>query len=258
MLVSLKYGLKHYRLNPVLEQIYQFRFESIITDFSNPSKTETSKYTRFVNITLLEQNEIKAAYQLFTKKMIINDGEVVQNGFLIKQLCYAFDELIIVINYKGKIIQVHNIKEVKKRWEIDRLELIKDYEGYEAENYFSAISDLLNNEDDLIAYLSDYKMFGLYFHSLFGTNKLWELPIIREKTLQDYAGKTITESINPEKREAVVYPIIGTVSTESKPIENGFDKYEGMLTYDDYQLQEAYLETESEQRNIKYGILLIG
>ena len=258
-MIAYAYSLQQYFLNPVLYQVYQFRFDNLVTDKQNPDKIIKTNTARFINITLIEQNRYKSAYQFFTSKVDItqNIGTVVDKFFKIEFLD-ALDELILIVSNEGKIIKVHNIIEVAAEWAVTSAELKIVHKGTEIDYFFDKITSLLNNESALIAYLSDYSMFGLYFHGLFGNNKLYNLPIVRQQQLNDFTGKTITEQVNPERRNLVKYSIEGITSTERRPIENGFDIYYGELIYTDEQLQEAFLETESDTINIKYNIQFLG
>ncbi len=137
-------------------------------------------------------------------------------------------------------------------------ELLIHNKGQEIASYFETISNLLKNEEELILYLSDYKMYGLYFTGFFGKYNIWEMPITRNEKLLDYDGDYIVEKIYPEKKDKIWYHIIGETHHNKTTIENGFETYNGKLSYINDQLEEAYLEISKEVTKIQYNILLLG
>ena len=256
--INLVNGLKYFTLEPVLDKTYHYRFETIVEDFCNPKRIKKSSYIRNVEVTLYERTEIIANYQLFISKMHIESKTTEPNEFLIKQMSYAFDEIEVGVNYKGQILYVYNIKEMSDRWEKTKNELLIHNKGQEIASAFETISELLRNEEELIAYLSDYKMYGLYFTGFFGKHNLWEMPVIRNQNLLDFNNSNVEESIYPEQKEKIYYHIFGKTNTERNPIKQGFEVYEGELSYVNFQLEEAYLKIEKEEKRIRYNVLLRG
>lgn len=256
--INLVNGLKYFTLQPLVDKIYNYRFETIIEDFSNTVRTKKITYIRDVAITMYEQTEIISKFQLFLSKIKIQSTTTEPNEYLIKQMCYAFDEIEVGVNYKGQILYVYNIKEMSQRWEKTKNELLVNNKGQEIASYFETISNLLRNEEKLILYLSDYKMYGLYFTGFFGKYNIWEMPVTRNQTLLDYENNFIVEKIYPEKKDKVYYHIFGETHYNSIPIENGYQTYIGELSYLNNQLDEAYLEAVQENSKIQYNVLLIG
>ncbi|MFD2909855.1 hypothetical protein ACFSX9_14040 [Flavobacterium ardleyense] len=256
--INLVNGLKYFTLEPVLDKTYHYRFETIVEDFSNSKRVKKISYIRNVEVTLYERTEIIANFQLFLSKMYIESKTTEPNEFLTKQMSYAFDEIEVGVNYKGQILYVYNMKEMSDRWEKTKNELLIHNKGYAVADAFETISDLLRNEEELILYLSDYKMYGLYFTGFFGKYNLWEMPVIRTQSIVDFKNSKIEESIYPEQKDKIYYTIFGKTNTERKPIENGFDVYKGELSYVDFQLEEAYLEVQNEEKRIQYNVLLRG
>lgn len=249
-MISLVHGLKEYHLNPEIGAQYTYRFETIVDDFTNIKRPIQKSYIRNVLIMPIEKQDNLQVYQIFTAKIIIKSNVAVADEYLIKQLGYAFDEIEAGVDYSGKIIRIYNLKELQFRWNLTREKLEQEYIGVAVEVYFRTIDAILNNEQKLIEFLSSYKMFGLYFHGLFGNYLLWEMPIKRENRAEDFENAPVTEAIFPEKREVVKYKIEGKSSA--------LERYEGQLVYDDFQLQEALIECENETQSIKYGALFLG
>lgn len=250
MMISIVHGLKEYHLQPKVGARYSYRFETIIDDFSNETRTIQKSYIRDVQIMPIGKEGYLDVYQIFTAKLSIKSNIAIADEYLIKQMAYAFDLIEAGVDYTGKIVHIFNKGELSSRWEKTSQELEKEYEGSYIQTYFREISMILKDETKLIEFLSTYKMFGLYFHGLFGNYLLWEMPIVRKKIADDFDNSEVTEQIHPEKKEVVRYKISGK--------SNALYKYEGELLYKDYQLQEALIELEDDTQSIKYATLFLG
>lgn len=249
-MISLVHGLKEYHLNPEIGAQYNYRFETIVDDFTNEKRPIQKSYIRNVMLMPIGKQDSLDVYQIFTAKISIKSNVAVADEYLIKQLGYAFDEIEAGVDNSGKIIRIYNLKELQFRWNLTREKLEQEYIGVAVEVYYRSIDAILNNEKQLIDFLSSYKMFGLYFHGLFGNYLLWEMPIKRENRAEDFENVLVNETIFPEKRDVVKYKI------EAK--SSALDRYEGQLIYDDFQLQEALMECKNDTQSIKYGALFLG
>lgn len=249
-MISIVHGLKEYHLQPKVGAQYNYRFETIVDDFSNEKRPIQKSYIRDVQIMPIGREENLDAYQIFTAKISIKSNVSVADEYLIKQIGYAFDEIEAGVDFTGKIVRIFNKQELSFRWNKTFQELGKEYEGSYILSYLNQISMILNDETKLIKFLSAYNMFGLYFHGLFGNYLLWEMPIIRKKIADDFENTEVTEYIHPEKKDFVRYKINGK--------SNVLDKYEGELLYKDYQLQEALIEIEDDMQSVKYATLFLG
>lgn len=257
-MISTVYGLKEYHLRPKAGDRYLYRFETIVDDLSNARNPIQRSYIRNVEIMPLGQQDNLYVYQIFTAKILIKSTTAVADAFLIRKIGYAFDEIEAGVDSTGKIVRIYNTEELNLRWNITQEELQKEYKGDYIENYFLEVSNLFNDETRLIQFLSDYKMFGLYFHGLFGHYLLWEMPIVRKHSLSDFGNQEIQESISPEKKEFVRYQIEGIPTVRPKNQELTVTNYRGELVYNDNNLVEALIESESDLMNIKYSTLLLG
>lgn len=249
-MISIVHGLKEYHLEPKIGARYSYRFETIVDDFSNKRSPVQKSYIREVQIMPIGREGYLDIYQIFTAKISIKSNVAVADEYLIKQIGYAFDEIEAGVDYTGKIVRIFNIKELSSRWDKTSSKLAVEYEGNFIQNYFSQISRILNDETRLIEFLSSYKMFGLYFHGLFGNYLLWEMPIVRKKIVDDFKNSEAEEQIHPEKKDGVKYKIKGS--------SDSLNKYEGELLYTNYQLQEALIEIEDDIQSIKYATLFLG
>lgn len=249
-MISIVHGLREYHLEPKVGARYSYRFETIVDDFSNKRSPVHKSYIREVKIMPIGKEGYLDVYQIFTAKISIKSNVAVADEYLIKQIGYAFDEIEAGVDYTGKIVRIFNKEELSSRWDKTRERLEVEYEGKFIQNYFSQISKILNDETRLIEFLSTYKMFGLYFHGLFGNYLLWEMPIVRKKIVDDFKNCEAEEKIHPEKKEWVRYQIEGR--------SENINKYEGELLYKDYQLQEALIEIEDDTQSVKYATLFLG
>ena len=249
-MISAVHSLKEYRLQPQAGAQYSYRFEAIVGDFANKRRPVRKAYTREVEIMPVGKQGNIETYQVFTGKISIKSNISIADEYLIKQIGYAFDELEIGVDFKGSIIRVFNMEMLRLRWNKKCLELEEEYEGSYIKNYFRHIDSVLGNESQLIEFLSSYKMFGLYFHGLFGKRPLSETPIKRAMVIEDFERIIVEESIFLDKHEVVKYRIEGASAA--------LEKYEGELIYQDFQLQEAWIKCSNETQSISYGALFLG
>lgn len=234
---------------PELDKINDFVFETVAKDFSNPKKVKKISYIRKIAITRYKQNGNDMLFQIFLSEIEIISNLSIENIFFLKKIGAAFDEIEVEINKYGKIIKILNFEELSKRWEIIRFKLAIDNVGFVAESYLGDISNSLKEEKKLISYFSDYKMFGLYFSSLYRNS----YPVERQKKIIDCGTTLITERLYPKDEKFDTYFIEGT------PVENnnrdfGFIKYEGSIEYRENQIELATLEIEKEELTILYNI----
>lgn len=249
-MISLVHGLKEYHLEPKTGAQYSYRFETIVEDFTMKKRPVKKAYIRDIEIMPIGKQENLDVYQLFTAKISIKSNVSIADEYLIKQLGYAFDEIEAGVDFTGKIVKIFNREALRFRWTKKCYELEKEYLGDYIQRYFRQIDTILENEVRLLEFLSNYKMFGLYFHGLFGSYRAWEMPIVRENFAEDFKNALVREEIYPEKKEGIKYKIKG----ESLALSN----YKGELIYEDFQLQEALIECENETQSIKYGALFLG
>lgn len=239
--------LDYHAVLPELDKINDFMFETLTVDFSN-EKIKKVSYVRKITITRYKSNGNDMLFQLFLSEIEITSNLSIENIFFLKKITSAFDEIEVEINDYGKIIKILNFEELGKRWEMTRIKLAIDNVGYIAESYMQDISNLLKQERKLISFLSDYKMFGLYFSSLYRNSYAVE----RKRKIIDCGNTLAAERFYPKDEKFYTYLIEGT------PVENNGDndfvKYEGSVEYRNDQLELATLEIEKEESTILYNI----
>lgn len=256
------YFLAEFYLEPVLNQKIYYKFETIKTDSSSKRRVTEKLCTRNVEITYLGKISDVFYFDVFTSKVVFTSNQSIRNEQLMKEDSYAFDDLMLGVNDKGTIVKIKNLKEMQKRWTETKLELRKDHEGFEFEDFLSAITAVLDDEDKTVYFLNTKAMFGLYFHGLFGKNDVEKMPIKRKCTLLDLDNTEITEEISIDKRGPQI--IIGAEKSDDatkKMISNTIEiqNYQGIISYNaSNQLTEANLKIETENRNLNYNIVWVG
>lgn len=233
---------------PQLDKINEFVFETVTTDFSNPKKIKKINYTRKIAITRYKDNGNDKLFQLFLSEIEITSNLSTENIIFLKRIGAAFDEVEVEVNNYGKIIKIVNFEELGKRWEIVRAKLAIDNVGFVVESYLQDISSSVEDEQKMITFFSDYKMFGLYFFSLYRTPS----PIERQKKIIDCGSAVMLEHVHPKDEKLDTYFIKGKPFEENS--ETDSIKYDGTLEYREHQIELATLEIEKERLSILYNI----
>jgi hypothetical protein len=240
--------LDYHVVLPELDKTNDFIFETVTTDFSNPKKVKKVSYTRKIAITRYKNNGNDMLLQLFLSEIEIRSNLSIENIFFLKKIGSAFDEIEVEINDYGKIIKILNFEELGKRWEIIRAKLAIDNVGLVAESFMQNITNSLKEEHKIISLFSDYKMFGLYFSSLYRNSYAVE----RKRKIIDCDGTLVAERFYPKDEKLDAYLIEG-IPVENNE-KNDFIKYEGRIEYRDDQIELATLEIEKEKSTILYNI----
>jgi hypothetical protein len=260
-MVPLEHFLPEYYLEPVLKVIQSYRFTTRTIDSSDSKQTIEKKISREAELTYIGKKDFFIFHVLLVK-VVINSNGGVRNERLLKEDLFAFGIIVIGVNEKGEIAKIYNLKEMQDRWEKRKRELRKDYSGYEFEVFLHDNSNVLRNEEKVISFLNSKKMFGLYFHGLFGKNDISEMPKKRTEAIFDFDNDAITEEIWTDHSEPKFIITAQKSNDEYKRIISNseeIEKYEGALIYNkDNQLKEGFLEIENKNKNIKYSVSWVG
>jgi hypothetical protein len=240
--------LDYHVVLPELDKINNFLFETLTTDFSNPKKVKKINYLRKIAITRYKNDGNDMLFQLFLSEIEITSNLSIENIFFLKKIGSAFDEIEVEINNHGKIIKILNFEELGKRWEIIRVKLAIDNVGFVVESYMQDISNLLQDERKLVSFFSDYKMFGLYFSSLYRNSYVVE----RQKKIIDCENALVLERFYPKDEKFDTYLIEGVPLDSNR--DSDFLKYKGSIEYRENQIELATLEIEKEESTILYNI----
>ncbi|OMQ10525.1 hypothetical protein [[Flexibacter] sp. ATCC 35103] len=211
----------------------------------NPKKI---RQTREISITRYQLEGNDMLFHVFLSQIEIKSNLSVENIFFLEEIGAAFDEIELEINDYGKIIKVLNFEELKQRWKAIRAKLAIDNEGLNAEAYMQNITDILKDEQRLISFFSDYKMFGIYFSNLYRNSYAIE----RKRKLLDCQNILMAERFYPKDEKFETYLI------EGMPVENNenhdFIKYDGIIEYRQDQIDLATIEVKKQKTTIMYNI----
>ncbi len=108
-------------------------------------------------------------YQVLILDLDFSDKENSLNDLFTK-IALVFDELELEITPKNRIAKVINISSVKKRWTAVKMEILSENQGYELISYCDSISEMLENEEEIIAFLHQNKMLGMIFNEYTASN----------------------------------------------------------------------------------------
>lgn len=233
---------------PELDKTNEFLFETTTIDFSNLKKEKKINYTRKVNITRFKRDGNDMLLQLFLSEIKIISNLSIENIFFLEEIGSVFDEIEVEINDYGKIINILNFKELQNRWKTMHAKLIIDNKGRAAESCMQSVTDLLKEEQRLISFFSDYKIFGLYFSSLYRNT----YGIERKRKLLDCSNTLITERFYPKDVSFNTYAIEGTPAESNK--NKDFIKYNGIIEYREDQIDLASIKIEKEKTTLMYNI----
>lgn len=132
-------------------------------------KTFVNKTTRTIQVFRYGKKGENFLYQVLVLDLDFSDKENSMNN-LIKKIALVFDELELEITLKNRIARVLNISSIKKRWEVAKMDILAENQGYELFIYCDSISEMLENEEDFIAFLHQNKMLGMIFNGNTASN----------------------------------------------------------------------------------------
>ena len=222
-----------------------YRFESIISEEIMPNYSVEKKYTRFVEIYFLKKYKELYRYQILCTKFDFSDQDTA-TGFFIKKISYLFDELDIYADEENNIVKVNNISNLRLKWQDLKVKMWETNKGDEVENYFRSISSVLDNEENLIAFLQSYNMFGLYFNGQLGQypDDGKRIRVITEEKME-YLHKEISS----EKE----------ITIKMRAFENKDENpMEGISIYEKGILRENFVLSIENKCEIKYSLLWVG
>ena len=171
-------------------------FESNVSEEISPNYFTQKKYIRDVEIHFLKKHKELYHYHILCTKFDFSDQDTA-SGFLLKKISYLFDELDVYADEENNIVKLNNLLSIKLRWKELKVKLWETNKGDAVENYFRSISSVLDNEENLIAFLQSYNMFGLYFNGQLGQypDDGKRIRVITEEKME-YLHK---ENLSPEK-----------------------------------------------------------
>jgi hypothetical protein len=220
-------------------------FESNVSEEISPNYFTQKKYIRDVEIHFLKKHKELYQYQILCTKFDFSDQDTA-SGFLLKKISYLFDELDVYADEENNIVKLNNLLSIKLRWKELKVKLWETNKGDAVENYFRSISSVLDNEENLIAFLQSYNMFGLYFNGQLGQypDDGKRIRVITEEKMEYLHKKNSSE----EK--------ITIKMRTSEDIDENLT--EGISIYEKGVLKENFVKITENNCQIKYSLLWVG
>ncbi|WP_306349962.1 hypothetical protein [Flavobacterium sp. '19STA2R22 D10 B1'] len=242
------------------QNISKYRFETIVKENIGLQNESTRNYIRDVEIIFIANVGSLLRYQVLCMNTLFKTENItIPSEFMLRRISYIFDEISISVNREGRIVELHNLKEIRKRWIITETELRKDNKGTAIENYFKSIDKLLKNETEVIDFLSDYKMYGLYFHGYYGeydSRGINRRKVENPDFLEDHIIEETIEIKNLKKENDSLTEL--TVTGSFLDVAEQISQYDGELYFKNGQLKEALIAIEYKSTQIKYNVLWVG
>ena len=169
---------------------------------------------------------------------------------ILRKVNNVFNELKVYVNQNGTIMSIINLKQLRERWQNAKEELLQVNEGSTLLDFLSDTDELLENETELLKFVSSKEMYGLYFNSCWGYHDVNKprfegLEInIEKRVLYDQHTQHLQK---PYSQDAT---LILKSCKDKKQKESEFK-------YKNNQLQEAFLEINSPTKTSKYSIICL-
>ncbi len=222
---------------PEIGKAQSLLFSTLITS-TNPqnNKSEENIFEREVDIIYLGLDEQYDVFQIFYLDANFKlSNKYKSDTSYLKKISFAFDDLLLGVDYTGNIKAILNIGELKNRWEQIEEELNNTHEGIEFEHYKKGIKKMVANEVDLINFLKLPSMYGNYFNGLWDTfhyeafydnivryGKEIDYKEIKEKVL---CKKIISDELN----QVLEMEVSANQETDIKHYEGFYSYYNGYL-----------------------------
>ena len=169
----------------------KYLIESIVTKYYNTPYAQEDTYERLIEVWYLGKKADLAYYQVMTVKSLFPDEKNMLNT-LLRKIASTFNYLEIGVNEENRIAKVFNLSAIKLKWEKIQLSITTIHKGYEIENYCISITNLLEDEQSLIAFLNQKNVLGLLFN---GHPKEEDKVIRKGEDLFEYRNGILIEFI---------------------------------------------------------------
>lgn len=239
-----------------------YRFETIVED--KEYGTAGKKWIREVEIFLTGEEEETDRYQVLSYSIDFQSHASTPSFNLVEQIGYVFDDVRLSIDKKtGKMVKVNNLPEIFKRWKETEKELLVLNRGAVVVNYCKQLESLLNREDAFIQFLTEYKMFGLYFNEMLQKDYLKTPSHSRIQNHHDFIEEVAMvenwEKPYREVNEKDSFIFKGEIHSEPPlDLKLGNFKYEGIFIKDKNRLTEGWVSLKNENKQIQYSVLWVG
>lgn len=171
-------------------------------------------------------------------------------------LLEVFDLLVVSTNQNGAIIQINNWEYVQKTWQTLRTEIIQDHDN---EEYMKRISDmdiLMQDQENVIRYLSLPSNYGLYFNNYRNLNLSEPIQSVTATYGEELSNRTIEEKVNIQLTETKTQQLATFQISSALTDENTL--YSGSCVYLDGQLDICSKEIKTASFTINYSATWVG
>lgn len=156
--------------HPSIHFIENFLYQKKSNSFRN-NRMVSSKITKEIQFFFLERESYdRFKYQILCLDLEIEADHIGELSILRKQI-NVFNNIIVHANLNGKLVNVLNFEQLKKRWEVLKNELVLKYYGNVFLNYLKKTDILFENKETLLTHLNSKEMYGLYFNECWGIHK---------------------------------------------------------------------------------------
>lgn len=138
-------------------------FYNFTSYVKNDAKIQDNTYSREVEVYKTRVTEKVMKYDFFCLKFEIKGPN---NVSYIKKAAYVFDEISVLADDHGKIIDVTKPADMDKRWEETKKKILLDYEGEAITNYLNLIDKTIEDKVKLMAFLQSDAMYGLFLKAV--------------------------------------------------------------------------------------------
>ena len=213
---------------------------------SNPgtSYSASKSYVRTAEVYHLGNEKEYFKYHLLVVDFNFSNEDNAMGKF-IKQISYLFDELEISVDQHGNIVRIDNLNFLRVRWMEIATKLSENHQGDFMDNYFRQIGSLLENENQLIDFLSEDHMFGLLFNGLLQSF---------DERRKRISPEGFTEITHPVKNGNTVTLTISPENLESTEVEH----FRGLFVFKEGHHEEGFTEIIKDNTHLKHSLLWIG
>ena len=234
-------------LPPQETGVKRFVFETTYTKNTTSESVVTKQYIRKVAIAYLGQIKGKNFFQIFCTAIDFK-GDHFQNIPFLRKISTVFDEVLVTVNNNGIIEKINNIDALQLRWKNIKNILNVDNKGGEMLHYFKTIDKLINSQQMLINFLSEHKMYGLYFNAFWNTYKFDEPYLVSRGTAKNNWKEEVTAK----------QPITGSNEKINLMVNSVEKIYQGMFYYQDNQIVQAEINQDELNNLYHYTLLCLG
>lgn len=230
----------------ILQNLHQktYRLETIVTEQRNAFYSTEKSYARQVEVYYLGKVKEEHQFQILVVDFDFSDDDETMGKFF-KKISYLFDELECKVDEDGNITAVDNLFFLRGRWLKIQSELSENHKGDAIDSYFNRVSNLLEDEDQLIDFLGSYKMFGLLFNGLL---RSFDAKRKRE------SSEGFTEIMTPVKDGE---KMMLTISSENLD-QTEVDHFRGLFVFKGDHYEEGFTEIKKQNTHLKHSLLWIG